>query len=81
MLSEMQNYESLACIARAENDYPMVKAVDEKGGIIYLPFDHKFLDEDIENFKSKFRIHITSDTQNILCSVLRAYLQDDGDIK
>ncbi len=73
LLSGMKDYKSVACIARAESDYPMIKAIDEMGGMIYLPANHKFSEDMLEKFREEFSIQVT-DVKDVLPAVLKAYV-------
>ncbi len=73
LLSEMKNYSSVACMARAESDYPMMKAVDDMGGMTYLPVNHNFSSKELEKLTKEFHIK-TADVKDVLPAILKAYV-------
>ncbi len=82
LISEIKNYGPVACIAGSSNDYPMVKAVCERDGMVYLPKNHGFSDNEIkklrcevESFGKRPDIQ-TVETESILSTVLGAYLNN-----
>src|SRR3989344_1440995 len=79
MLSEIQNYDSVACIARAASDYPMMEAISKMGGNIYIPRNHKFPTKNFWEIKRRFNIQIVRDSENILSSVLGYYRDKLGE--
>jgi len=73
LLSNFRPYNSVACIARTNSDYPMIKAVSEMRGPTYLPTDHMFSRDEFEKIKKEFDVRMVGDMQNILPVILETY--------
>lgn len=73
LLSNFGIYNSVACIARTNSDYPMIKAVSKMKGATYLPTDYMFSHDEFEKIKKEFDIRVIGNTQNILPTILETY--------